>query len=92
MYGFDLTPAMLDRFRKRLRDSEITVELAKADVLRLGDLPTGWSEYDLVVSASMLEYVPRGHFASALAGLRGLLRATAYWSYSSPAEIGSPDH
>jgi cyclopropane fatty-acyl-phospholipid synthase-like methyltransferase len=43
-------------------------------VLRLDGLPGGWSDYDLVVSASMLEYVPRERFASALAGLRKLLR------------------
>jgi cyclopropane fatty-acyl-phospholipid synthase-like methyltransferase len=74
MYAFDLTPAMLDRFRERLRAREITVELTPADVLRLSELPEGWNEYDLVVSASMLEYIPRGQFASALAGLRRLLR------------------
>jgi len=74
MHAFDLTPAMLDRFRKRLQTSEITVELTQADVLRLNDLPAGWSEYDLVVSASMLEYVPRNKFPTALAGLRRLLR------------------
>jgi ubiquinone/menaquinone biosynthesis C-methylase UbiE len=74
MHGFDLTGAMLDRFRKRLLDRGMTVELAQADVLRLDDLPAGWSEYNLVVSASMLEYVPRDQFALALAGLRRLLR------------------
>jgi len=33
----------------------------------------GWKDYDLVVSASMLEYVPRDLFVAALSGLRGLL-------------------
>jgi cyclopropane fatty-acyl-phospholipid synthase-like methyltransferase len=65
---------MLERFRKRLRADEIAVELAQADVLRLDELPTGWTEFDLVVTASMLEYVPRDQFALALAGLRSLLR------------------
>jgi len=74
MHGFDLTPAMLERFRDRLNHERISVELAKADVLRLDELPAGWSDYDLVVSASMLEYVPRELFTSALAGLRRLLR------------------
>ena len=74
MYAFDLTPAMLDRFRERLRAREITVELTQADVLHLSELPEGWNEYDLVVSASMLEYIPRVQFSSALAGLRRLLR------------------
>jgi ubiquinone/menaquinone biosynthesis C-methylase UbiE len=75
MQAFDLTPAMLDRFRARLQSGGITgVELTQADVLRLDALPRGWSDYDLVVTASMLEYIPRNRFADALAGLRGLLR------------------
>src|SRR5262249_9179250 len=75
MNAFDLTPAMLDRLRAKLAAAGVTgVELAQADVLRLGALPAGWSDYDLVVTASMLEYVPRERFADALAGLRGLIR------------------
>ncbi len=74
MQGFDLTPAMLERFRRRLQASAIDrVELTQGDVLQLGALPSGWKEYDLVVSASMLEYVPRDRFVDALNGLRGLL-------------------
>jgi ubiquinone/menaquinone biosynthesis C-methylase UbiE len=74
MQGFDLTPAMLDRFRQRLPSSAIgNVELTQGDVLRLDALPPGWKDYDLVVSASMLEYVPRDRFVDALSGLRGLL-------------------
>jgi ubiquinone/menaquinone biosynthesis C-methylase UbiE len=75
MNAFDLTPAMLDRLRAKLAAAGVSgVELAQADVLRLEALPAGWNDYDLVVSASMLEYVPRDRFADALAGLRGLLR------------------
>jgi ubiquinone/menaquinone biosynthesis C-methylase UbiE len=75
MHGFDLTPAMLDSFRHRLDVQGINgVELVQCDVLRLGALPAAWNNYDLVVSASMLEYVPREHFVTALSGLRGLLR------------------
>jgi ubiquinone/menaquinone biosynthesis C-methylase UbiE len=74
MQGFDLTAAMLDRFRQRLQASAISgVELTQCDVLRLDELPSGWKDYDLVVSASMLEYVPRNRFGDALSGLRGLL-------------------
>jgi ubiquinone/menaquinone biosynthesis C-methylase UbiE len=74
MQGFDLTPAMLDYFRQRLQADGITgVELAQADVLRPDALPAGWRDYDLVVTASMLEYVPRDRFVDALKGLRGLL-------------------
>ncbi len=74
-HAFDLTPAMLDRLRAKLAAAGTTgVELAHADVLRLDALPPGWKDYDLVVTASMLEYVPRDRFADAVAGLRGLVR------------------
>jgi cyclopropane fatty-acyl-phospholipid synthase-like methyltransferase len=43
-------------------------------VLALDALPAGWTQYDLVLSASMLEYVPRERFADALRGLRCRLR------------------
>ncbi len=60
MQAFDLIPAMLDRFRARLAGAGVTgVELTQVDVLRLDALPPGWKDYDLVVTASMLEYVPR---------------------------------
>jgi cyclopropane fatty-acyl-phospholipid synthase-like methyltransferase len=69
--AFDLTPAMLERLRAMLRRRGDThVALTEADVLRLDDLPAAWRGYDLVVTASMLEYVPRARFAEALAGLR----------------------
>jgi ubiquinone/menaquinone biosynthesis C-methylase UbiE len=75
MDAFDLTPAMLNRFREHLRAGGVTgVELTRADVLRLDSLPHDWKDYDLVVTASMLEYVPRDRFADALAGLRKLVR------------------
>jgi cyclopropane fatty-acyl-phospholipid synthase-like methyltransferase len=66
---------MLDNFRRRLAAEGISgVELVQCDVLRLDDLPSVWNSYDLLVSASMLEYVPRDRFVAALNGLRGLLR------------------
>lgn len=75
MNGFDLTPAMLDRFRAELAASGIEgVELAQADVLKLDTLPEGWNDYDLLITASMLEYIPRSAFSAALRGLRGRLR------------------
>jgi len=74
IHAFDLTPAMLERFRDRLRTRGLeSVETAQANVLELGALPSGWTRYDLVVSASMLEYVPRDRLVDALRGLRGLL-------------------
>lgn len=68
---FDFTPAMLDRFRATLATSEIEgVRLARADVLRLDTLAEDWRDYDLVVTASMLEYIARPDLARALAALR----------------------
>jgi SAM-dependent methyltransferase len=73
--AFDLTPAMLERFRHTLRVRGIErVETAQADVLELDTLPDSWAQYDLIVSASMLEYVPRHRLADALRGLRDRLR------------------
>ena len=50
------------------------VRLAEANVLTLDALPETWTGYDLVVSASMLEYVPSEDLPDALAAccLRGV--------------------
>jgi cyclopropane fatty-acyl-phospholipid synthase-like methyltransferase len=73
--AFDLTPAMLDRLRATLQRRRIEgIRLAEADVLQLDALPAPWRDYDLVVSASMLEYVPRQRLPDALAGLRARLK------------------
>ena len=75
MHAFDLTPAMLEHFRRTLRKRGLhEIELAQADVLELHALPASWNNYDLIVSASMLEYLPRAQLPAALGGLRGLLR------------------
>ncbi len=75
LHAFDLTPAMLDRLRQTLHRRGINgVELAEANVLHLDGLPVSWRDYDLVVSASMLEYLPRERFVDALVGLRGRLK------------------
>ncbi|SFO08502.1 hypothetical protein SAMN05216386_2577 [Nitrosospira briensis] len=42
-------------------------------MLNLESLPGEWSNYDLMVSASMLEYVPREELVSALSQLRSRL-------------------
>jgi len=74
MHAFDLTRTMLDRFREEMAGRPgLNVKTAQANVLGLDGLPSGWTKYDLIVSASMLEYVPKDRLASALAGLRGLL-------------------
>ncbi len=75
LHAFDLTPAMLDHLRDALRRRGIKdVELAEANVLQLDGLPASWRDYHLIVSASMLEYVPRDRFVDAIAGLRALLQ------------------
>jgi len=74
LHAFDLTPAMLERFRGVLRERALEgIELVQADVLELSRLPASWSDYDLIVSASMLEYLPRHRLGAALRGLRSLL-------------------
>jgi ubiquinone/menaquinone biosynthesis C-methylase UbiE len=73
MHAFDLTPAMLERFKTKLAGSTPEIELRQADVLRLDTLPHEWHEYDLIASASMLEYLPTAKLPGALAGLRSVL-------------------
>ncbi len=68
--AFDLTPAMLYRFQKTLEARGVTrVQLCQADVLTLETLPLSWTNYDLILSASMLEYLPKQDLSRALAGL-----------------------
>ncbi len=72
--AFDLTPAMLHRFERKLEARGIRrVQLCQADVLTLETLPPPWTNYDLILSASMLEYVPKQDLPRALAGLRARL-------------------
>jgi SAM-dependent methyltransferase len=76
LQGFDLTPAMLEGFRRTLETRAIKdIDLVQTDVLRLDTLPGSWTNYDLIVSASMLEYIPRDRLADALAGLHDRLSA-----------------
>jgi cyclopropane fatty-acyl-phospholipid synthase-like methyltransferase len=70
-HAFDLTSAMLERFEETLETQNITVvEARQANVLNMEALPKGWTNYDLIVTASMLEYVPRERLSDALAALR----------------------
>jgi SAM-dependent methyltransferase len=69
--AFDLTPAMLARFRAELDARGNThVQLREADMLDAAALPAAWKGYDLVISASMLEYLPKAQLPRALAALR----------------------
>lgn len=68
--GFDLTPAMLTRFQNELSRRNIRdVNLREADVLSLETLPSTWTDYDLIISAAMLEYLPRAQLSAALNSL-----------------------
>ena len=72
-HAFDLTPAMLERFRDARDGCGVSVVTEQADVLDMDRLPGTWTNYDLIVSASMLEYVPRPRLADALRALRARL-------------------
>jgi ubiquinone/menaquinone biosynthesis C-methylase UbiE len=73
-HAFDLTPVMLNRFHETLETRGIqTVETNQADVLKMDTLPNTWRDYDLIVTASMLEYLPRNRLPDALEALRDRL-------------------
>jgi cyclopropane fatty-acyl-phospholipid synthase-like methyltransferase len=72
--AFDLTPAMLDRFQSEIQKRGVArVQLRQCDVLALGALPATWTNYDLILSTSMLEYLPKQELARALSALRARL-------------------
>lgn len=75
MHAFDLTPAMLDRFRRTIEKRAIHgLELAQADVLEPDDLPADWTDYDLIISASMFEYLPPRRLIDGLRQIRSRLK------------------
>lgn len=71
-HAFDYTPAMLNLFRERIKErNRAHIVLHQADVLRLDhDLPASWKNYDLVISTSMLEYLPVEKVAQSLSSLK----------------------
>jgi SAM-dependent methyltransferase len=72
--AFDLTPAMLVRFQSEMGTRGVTrVRLQQADVLALDTLPPSWTNYDLIICASMLEYLAKQDLPRALAGLHARL-------------------
>ncbi len=74
-HAFDLTESMLDIFKEWIMaQGAENIELKQADVLELYMLPQHWKEYDLVVSSTMLEYIPKNKVGDALVNLRKLLR------------------
>jgi ubiquinone/menaquinone biosynthesis C-methylase UbiE len=80
LHAFDLTPAMLERLGQTLETLKIAVvEPRQANVLNMEALPAAWDNYDLIVTASMLEYVPRDRISDALAALRRRLADFQRW-------------
>ena len=66
---------MLDRLRDSLRTQAIEgVEVVQANVLELEALPGEWNNYDLIVSASMLEYLPHDRFADVITRKNWIMR------------------
>jgi len=77
--AFDLTSAMLARFQSKLETRGVSrVQLQQADVLGLETLPPSWTNYDLIISASMLEYLAKKDLPGALAGLHARLAPDGY--------------
>src|SRR5207253_1040075 len=76
-HAFDLTQSMLDVFQQWITGIHAdNIELSQADVLELAGLPTHWGAYDLIVSSTMLEYLPPEKVKDALANLILLLKPT----------------
>ena len=74
-HAFDLTQNMLDVFQEWIAEHEASnVELLQADVLELEVLPSNWNEYDMIVSSTMLEYLPTEKVPQALRNLKQLLK------------------
>jgi ubiquinone/menaquinone biosynthesis C-methylase UbiE len=71
---FDITPRMLAVFREKLQKEAVEgVEIVQADVLHLEKLPEDWKDFDLIISAAMMEYLPSTRLVDVLSGLRSLL-------------------
>ena len=73
-HAFDLTQNMLDVFQKWITERGATnIELQQADVLAVEAFPADWTDYNLIVSSTMLEYLPKHEVAHALGNLKRLL-------------------
>jgi len=75
-HAFDLTLAMLDVFARWIRaeGAQPAISTRVQNVLELETLPPDWRDYDLIVTSTMLEYVPPTSLPRAVAGLLGLLK------------------
>lgn len=74
-HAFDLSPNMLNIFRQWVNNTNVkNIKVQQADVLKIESFPSGWDEYDLIVSSTMLEYLPKQRVKEALTNLRQLLK------------------
>ena len=74
-HAFDLTANMLEIFKQWIKEQGASnIELAQADVLKIEALPPDWKEHDLIVTSTMLEYLPKPEVKNALANLKHLLK------------------
>jgi cyclopropane fatty-acyl-phospholipid synthase-like methyltransferase len=75
-HAFDLTQAMLDVFHRWIRaeGADDAISTRVQDVLHLETMPKTWSDYDLIVTSTMLEYVPPESLHKAVSALLGLLK------------------
>ncbi len=78
LYGFDLTPAMLELCKKWIVKNNIsTIFLKQADVLKIDQtLPADWTNFDLVTASGMLEHLPKNKLWIALTNLKKRLSTT----------------
>jgi len=72
---FDLTPKMLGIFGEWIEKNKITnIKLFEADVLQIDRLPQDWKDYDLIISSSMIEYIPQELLPQAILNLKSLMK------------------
>lgn len=76
--GFDPSSGMLARVKEWSGTVGADSAFVQADALAVpAGLPPDWRDFGLVVSAGMLEYLPKARLSSVLASLRGLMRGGA---------------
>ena len=74
-HAFDLTQNMLDIFQQWIAENGAnSIEIKQADVLAIESLPPHWKDYDLIVSSTMLEYIPKDKVLHALSNLKQLVK------------------
>jgi 2-polyprenyl-3-methyl-5-hydroxy-6-metoxy-1,4-benzoquinol methylase len=75
-HAFDLTRNMLGIFQQWITENGAnSIEIEQADVLEIESLPPHWKDYDLIVSSTMLEYIPKDKVLRALTNLKQLVKS-----------------